>query len=151
MNLNTVFAASLLLALTAHLLPANAACLDPDTGTSGYKLPLKTEVLNADAIVIGRVLSEHRLREDAGDPDGVTASEVTIKVLKSLKGSLPGVIVVRNENTSSRYPMSVGETHILFVSRNNNDTWIDSCGNSEAMPRGERVAKEVRRLAPASK
>jgi hypothetical protein len=69
---------------------------------------------------------------------------VTIKILKNLKGSLPSVIVVRNENTSSRYPMSVGEEHILFVSRTDHEMRIDSCGNSEAGRGGEHVAKEVR-------
>jgi hypothetical protein len=144
MRLKTVSAGSLLLVLAAHLPAAYAVCLDPETGKSGYKLPLKKEVRTAEAIVIGRVLSEHQLQEDADDPDGLTASNVTIKVLKKLRGSLPGVIVVRNENTSSRYPMSVGEEHILFVSRTNRGTWIDSCGNSEVMPHGEQVVKEVR-------
>jgi hypothetical protein len=144
MNLKTDLAGSLLLALAANLAPANAVCLHPETEKSGYKVPLKTEVRTAEAIVIGRVLSEQLLQEDADDPDGVTASNVTIKVLKNLKGSLPSVIVVRNENMSSRYPISVGEEHILFVSRTNHGMWIDSCGNSEAMPHGEQVAKEVR-------
>jgi hypothetical protein len=40
--------------------------------------------------------------------------------------------------------MSVGEEHILFVSRTNRGMWIDSCGNSEVMPDGEQVVKEVR-------
>jgi hypothetical protein len=144
MNLKTVFAGSLLLVLAAHLPSASAVCLDPRTDKSGYKIPLKTEVRIAKVIVIGRVLSEQRLQEDADDPDGMTASNVTIKVLKQLKGTLPGVIILRNENTSSRYPMSVGEEHILFVSRTNRVMWIDSCGNSEVMPDGEQVVKEVR-------
>jgi hypothetical protein len=144
MNLKTVFAGSLLLALTAKFAPANAVCLHPETGKSGYKVPLKTQVRNAEAVVIGRVLSEQRLQEDIDDPEGVTASNVTIKVLKKLKGNLPSVFVVRNENTSSRYPMSVGEEHILFVSRTNHGMWIDSCGNSKAMPHGKQVVKEVR-------
>jgi hypothetical protein len=144
MNLKTVSAGWLLLVLAAHPPPAYAVCFYPGTDRSGYKIPLKTEVRTAEAIVIGRVLSEDRLQEDADDPDGVTASNVTIKVLKKLKGTPSGVIVVRNENTSSRYPMSVGEEHILFVSRTNHGTWIDSCGNSEVMPDGEQVVKEVR-------
>jgi hypothetical protein len=144
MNLKTVLAGSLLVALTASLAPANAVCLHPKTEKSGYKVPLRTEVRTAEAIVIGRVLSELRLQEDADDPEGVTASNVSIKVLKKLKGDLPSAIVVRNENTSSRYPMSVGEEHILFVSRTNDEMWIDSCGNSKPMPRGEQVAKKVR-------
>jgi hypothetical protein len=144
MNLKNVSAGWLLLVLAACLPPAYAACFYPETDRSGYKIPLKTEVRTADAIVIGRVLSEDRLQEDADDPDGVTAYNVTIKVLKKLKGTLSGVIVVRNENTSSRYPMSIGEEHILFVSRTNRGTWVDSCGNSEVMPDGLQVVEEVR-------
>jgi hypothetical protein len=151
MNLKAVWAGSLLLLLAAHLPAADAVCFYPGTDRSGYKIPLKTEVRSAEAIVIGRVVSEQRLQEDADDPDGVTASNVTIKVLKKLKGTLSDVIVVRNENTSSRYPMSVGEKHVLFASRTNREIWIDSCGNSEVMPDGEQVVKQVRTQLRASK
>jgi len=151
MTLKIISAASLLLVLGAHLPVVYGVCLDPGTYKSGYKTPLKTEVGTAEAIVIGRVLSEHRLQEDADDPDGITASNVTIKVVKNLKGTLPSVIVVRNENTSARYPMSVGEEHILFVSRTNREMWIDSCGNSDVMPDGEQVVSKVRAQLRASK
>ena len=144
MNLKTISAGSLLLVIAAHLSSASAVCLYPGSDKSGYKVPLETEVRTAEAIVIGRVLSEHPIQDDADDPDGVTASNVTIKVLKKLKGNLPGVIVIRNDNTSSRYPMSAGEQHILFLSRTDRETWIDSCGNSEVMPHGGRLVKQVR-------
>jgi hypothetical protein len=144
MNLKTVSAASLLFVLAAHLPAARALCLDPITGKSGYKLPLEEEARTAEAIVIGRVLAVQRLQEDVDDPDGVTALKATIKVLRKLKGSPPGVIVVRTENMSSRYPMAVGEQHILFIPRTNRETWIDSCGNSDVLPRGKRVLRELR-------
>jgi hypothetical protein len=144
MNLKTVSAGLLLLVLSAHLVPASAVCFYPGSDKSGYKVPLKTEVRTAEAIVIGRVLSERRLQEDADDPDGITASSVTIKVLNKLKGNPPSVIVVRNENTSSRYPMSVGEEHILFLSRTNRETPIDSCGNSELMAHRSQLVKKIR-------
>lgn len=144
MNLKTVSAASLLLVLSAHLSSASAVCFYPGSDKSGYKVPLETEVRNAEAIVIGRVLSERQLQEDPDDPNGVTASNVTIKILKKLKGNLLSVIVVRNENTSSRYPMSVGEEHILFLSHTNGETSIGSCGNSEAMPHGHQLIKKIR-------
>lgn len=151
MNLKTVSAGSLLVVLAAHLSGAYAVCFYPRTERSGYKIPLKIEVRTAEAIVIGRVLSEQQLQDEADDPDSVTASDVTIKVMKKLKGTLPSTIVVRNENTSSRYPMSIGEEHILFISRTNRGTWIDSCGNSAVMPDGEQVIKEVRTQLRASK
>jgi hypothetical protein len=131
------------LALALHLGTASAVCLDPKTSISGYKVPLDSEVRTADAIVVARVLSEQGLQEDPTDPDGYTAYNLTIRVLSSLKGSLPKVIVVRNENTSSRYPMSVGEEHILFVSRNGNKLGINSCGNSEEMPKGKQLVKQI--------
>jgi hypothetical protein len=143
MNPKTFSAGSLLI-IAAHLPAAYAVCLNPGTGKSGYKVPLETEIRTTQAIIVGRVLSEQRLQEDPDDPEGITASNFTIKILSRLKGRLPGVIVVRNENTSSRYPMSVGEEHILFVSRTNRGTWIDSCGNSDVLPRGERVVNEIR-------
>jgi hypothetical protein len=151
MNLKTVSAGFLLLVLASPLPAAYAACFYPETDKSGYKVLLATEVRIAEAIVIGRVLSEQQLQEDADDPDGVTASNFSIKVLVKLKGSLPGVIVVRNENTSSRYPMSVGEKHILFVSRKNGEMWIDSCGNSEVLPQGAQVVKDVQQQLRALK
>lgn len=144
MYFKTVLTASLLLALSAHLSPAYAVCFYPGSDKSGYKVPLKTEVRTAQAIAIGRVLSEQQLQEDKDDPDGVTASNVTIKVLDKLKGNLPGVIVIRNENTSSRYPMAIGEEHILFLSRTDHETWIDSCGNSAVLGHGDQLVKKIR-------
>lgn len=151
MNLKTASAGLLLLTLLSTHPRAHAVCLDPKTGQSGYRIPLKTEVRTAEAIIIGRVVSEQQLLEDPDDPDGVTASKVRIHVLEKLKGRPTSVIVVRNENTSSRYAMSVGDEHILFVSRSNRVMSIDSCGNSEVMPQGEQVARVVRTLLRASK
>jgi hypothetical protein len=105
MKLKTVSTRALLLVLSAHLAPASAVCFYPGSDKSGYKLPLETEVRTAEAIVIGRVLAERQLQEDAADPDGVTASNVTIEVLKKLKGNPPSVIGVRNENTSCSFPV----------------------------------------------
>lgn len=143
MNSKSVSTGSLLLVLAAHLDPSSAVCFYPGSDKSGYKVPLKTEVRTAEAIIVGRVLSDHGLHEDADDPDGITASSVQIEVLKKLKGNLPGVIVVRNENTSSRYPMAVGEEHILFLSRTGDETWIDSCGNSEVLANGVQLVSKI--------
>lgn len=144
MNLKPVLAVSLLVLLSTHPLSGSAVCFYPGSGKSGYRVPLETEVRTAEAIVTGRVLSVRHFQEDADDPDGVTASNVTIRVLKKLKGNVPSVIVVRNENTSSRYPMSVGEEHVLFLSDTNGERSINSCGNSEAMPPGDQLVKRIR-------
>jgi hypothetical protein len=144
MNLKTISAMLALLALASHLCSAGAVCLDPKTFISGYKVPLESEVRAVEAIVVARVLSEQGLQEDPTDPEGYTAYNVTIKVLASLKGNLSNVVMIRNENTSSRYPMSVGEEHILFVSRDGHELRVDSCGNSATMRKGKQLVKQVR-------
>jgi len=132
----------LVLSLQGRL--AGAVCIDPATSVSGYVIPLGEELRRADAIVVGRVLSARALREDPADPDGVTADELTLEVLDSLKGHLNGEIVVRNENTSARYPMAIGEKHLLFISRSGGGLSVDSCGNSIRMPAGKKLVREIR-------
>jgi hypothetical protein len=117
--------------------------LNPKTLVSGYKIPLETEVRTAEGIVVGRVLSEQGLQEDPTDPDGYTAYNMIVRVQVSLKGNLRNIIVIRSENDSSRYPMSVGEEHILFISRDRHGLWVDSCGNSAAMPEGRQLVKPI--------
>lgn len=150
MNVKKIATGLVLLTLSSPIRMAGAACLDPKTLLSGYKVPLALEVRTTEAIVVGRVLSEQGLQEDPTDPDGYTAYDVTIKVLASLKGTLPSVIVIRNDNTSARYPMSVGEEHVMFVSRDGHTLWVNSCGNSAAMPEGKkmvtRIQTELRKL-----
>jgi len=144
MNFRTIITASVLLGQAFFLCTASAVCVDPTTFVSGYKVPLASEIRTADGIVIGRVLSEQDLHEDSTDPDGHTASNVTVRVTSRLKGDLPSVIVIRNENTSARYPMSIGEEHLLFVSKNGKKLWVNGCGNSSAMPEGEQQVKTIR-------
>lgn len=143
MHLKTFAAGPVLLGQAFLLCTANAACLDPTTFVSGYKIPLSSEVRAANAIVIGRVLSEQGLREDPVDPDGYTAFNVKVRVITRLKGSLPDVVVIRNDNTSARYPMSIGEEHLLFVSRDRQGLWVNSCGNSSAMPEGKQLVEQI--------
>ena len=137
MTLKTIAIGAVLLGQA--LLPdtANAVCLNP-------KPSVAAEARTADAIVIGRVLSEQGLREDPTDPKGTTAYDVKVKVMTRLKGTLPDTIVIRNENTSARYAMAVGEEHLLFVSRDGQQLWVDSCGNSSAMPEGEKLVAQIR-------
>lgn len=131
--------------LASQLGVADAICLDPKTGISGYKTPLDVEIGTANAIIVGRVLQEKGLKEDAADPDGVTAYIVTIKVQSPLKGNLPNMVTIRTENTSARYGMSVGEEHVLFVSRGRDgNLWVDSCGNSAIASTSQDLVKHIK-------
>lgn len=143
MNLRTMLTGLILLGQTLIMCSANAVCLDPKTFVSGYRIPLASEVGSADAIAVSRVLSEQALSEDPADPEGVTAYDVTVKVITRLKGNVPDVLILRNENTSARYLMSVGEEHIVFVSRDKRHAWVDSCGNSSLMPAGRQMVARI--------
>jgi hypothetical protein len=143
MNLKTIITSLILLGQALFLCKANAVCLDPKTFVSGYKVPVASEVRTADAIVIGRALSEQGLQEDPTDPESYTAYNVKVKVIARLKGDLPTMVVIRNENTSARYPMSIGEEHLLFISRDGLKLWINSCGNSSPMPEGKQLAEQI--------
>jgi hypothetical protein len=134
---------SVLLVLSLQGRGAGAVCLDPATLVSGHVIPLDEEVRRTEAIVVGRVLSARALREDPADPDGVTADDLTLEVVASLKGQLPGQIVIRNENTSARYPMAVGEEHLLFIARSGGSLSVDSCGNLARMPAGRKLVPEI--------
>jgi hypothetical protein len=134
----------ILLTLASHLAATEAVCLDPKTWISGYKEPLTLEVRKAEAIVIGRVVSEQPLQENPDDPEGLTSYNVRVRVLVRLKGNLPNVFVIRNENTSARYLFGVGEEHLLFVARGSEGLWVNSCGNSSAMPQGKHLLKKIK-------
>ncbi len=123
--------------------PATAVCLDPTTGISGYKIPLAVEIRASRAIVIGRVTSERPLREDASDPDGISAYVYTFEVSRVLKGRVPALIMLRAQNDSGGYRMSVGERHLLFLSKPASYFEADSCGNATELPRGDLTVRKV--------
>ena len=125
---------------------ARAVCLDPKTYLSGYHVPLAEELSSSYAIIVGQVLEQHAVI-DPTDPDNVIASIYTVHALKTLKGQVPQTITLRAENDSGRYPMSMGETHLLFLSKLESglgaDYYADSCGSSSLLPKGNAILRQV--------
>lgn len=143
---NSITAANrnlIVLITLAAALPVSAVCLDPKTFVSGYHRPLNKEVHSTKLIALGKIIKEKALQEDPSDPDGVTAYIYTIQIVRQLKGRLPKIVSVRIENESGRYPMSVGEDHLLFLAKNQSYFSVDSCGNSTIFPQGNTVLKEI--------
>lgn len=135
----------------AEVLPAFAVCLDPKTLGSGYHVALDEEVVSTESIVIGKVINKQALQEDSSDPYGITAHIVTVQVLQQLKGSTSKIITIRVENDSSRYWMEVAEKHLLFLTKEGEHFFIDSCGSSSVLPEGDAVINQVlAKLAGAS-
>ena len=122
---------------------AQAACLDPQTLVSGYKIPLKTEV-DSSGIVVGKVIKKLDLHEDKSDPEDITATLYTIRVQQTLKGTINKTIKIKSENDSGRYYMDIGEEHLLFLSGNDKYFYVNSCGNSSKLPEGNSTLKTVK-------
>jgi hypothetical protein len=125
---------------------ATAACLHPDKDLSGYRIPLDLEIRTSQVIVIGLVTSQQDLHEDKSDPEGISAYVYTVRVLRQLKGSVPGLIKLRTENDSGGYRMSVGERHLLFFDTSRDYFQADVCGNASDLPRGNAIVKKVEQL-----
>jgi hypothetical protein len=110
---------------------ANAMCYD------GRAPDVRAEFLHAPLVVQARVVKVKDLQEDASDSYGVTASEYSLVVKRRLKGKdKRSQLVLRSENTSSRFPMEMGENYLLFLTSDTEHPgqyYVDSCGNSAPM------------------
>jgi hypothetical protein len=122
---------------------AQAVCFDPKTLISGYRMGLDDEIRATALIIVGKVIAEHYLQEDAEDPDGITAYIYTVQVVRQLKGTAPKTVYIRSDSGSSSYPMSVDEQHLLFLWKTGAYFAADSCGNSEVLPKGQASLERV--------
>jgi len=122
---------------------ASAVCLDPVTFSPGFHVQLVEEVRLTQFIVIGKVISCKVLQEDVSDPRGVTAYLWHLKVIRELKGRSSRNIIIRVENDSARYPLAVGEEHLLFLSRKDKYFSVNSCGNSSSILKERSMLRQV--------
>ena len=124
---------------------ASAVCTD------GRAPTVKAEYFIAQKVVQARVVNEKMLQEDAEDPYGTTATEYTIQVDAWYKGKRnKRKLIIRDENTSSRFPMAVGESYLLFLTKYwpnfTGQYFVDSCGNSKVRAESEAALKIIRDL-----
>ena len=97
---------------------------------------VEQEVGSAEGIIVGKVVREKPLQEDQEDPMGVTAYVYSIDVIKTVRGDVSGAIIIRNDNTSSRFPLVLGAQYLLFLHKDSGgDFWVNSCGNSGPLPK----------------
>lgn len=101
---------------------ANALCLDGHPS-------LANEFKNSDLVFIGKVMSESAIK-DSDDPIGVKRYDYLVQIEKFIKGAQGRKIIISSENTSSRFPMTVGKKYFLLVSRASQNFLVDACGNS---------------------
>ena len=126
-----------------------AVCLDPRDPSKYFQPTLEQELASANAIVVGTVLSAKGLNEDKTDPGGWTSFIYTFEVSQLLLGNVPMSIELSATNDSGGYRMSVGETHLLFLSKRDTRLSVNPCGNSTALPKGQAVFEQLQSLLRA--
>jgi hypothetical protein len=126
-----------LLALVLATIEANAACL--------YERPqtVREEFSNSRSVVIGKVLYRSHMPQSGKYYDG---ENYVVKVREILKGPPSKTVTVFCENSSGRFPMTVGRTYLIFVYYDGRYQ-IDNCGNSGPVTKKKDLVKAVRLLA----
>jgi hypothetical protein len=115
---------------------ANAVCLN------GYP-SITEEYANSQSVFIGKVLAERAVPESGNYYDG---DNYTVGVQEVFKGNPTSKVVIFSENSSGRFPLSVGSTYILFVYYELGRYQINNCGNSGLLSKKQDVVQAVRQL-----
>ncbi len=102
------------------------------------------EFTTSFAVIEGRILREKNLTEDPSDPSGITATVYDVRVTRQLKGRVGRTIHIKSENTSSRFPMALGSSYLLFLTRDRNSNFVDSCGNSVRLSEARDVLSIIK-------
>lgn len=105
---------------------------------------VQDEFATSFAVIEGRVLREKNLTEDPSDPSGITATVYDVRVTRKLKGLVGRTIQVKSENTSSRFPMELGSSYVLFLIRDKNSNFVDGCGNSVRLSEARNVLSIIK-------
>lgn len=98
--------------------------------------PAVAEELNESDIVIVASVTKEELVPD-NEPTFFVGTLYYLKVEKTFKGPKIARLRLFSENTTSRFPMDVGRSYLVFARREtelfkDSDTyWINSCGNSK--------------------
>ncbi|MYM25295.1 hypothetical protein GTP46_21935 [Duganella sp. FT135W] len=127
----------LFITLLLSFVEASAVCLD------GRHPSPREEFGSSDAVVVAHISGHKDLTEDSHDPSGVTATLYHVKVLRRMKGTTGSSLVLRSENTSSRFPLEAGADYLLFLHKDGKAYFVDSCGNSMNKKQAAGVISEL--------
>ena len=99
------------------------------------------EYADSQSVLIGKVISKKDVPDSGNYYEG---DEYTIQVQEMFKGILANTIVVFSENSSGRFPMSVGKTYVLFVYYELGRYQVSNCGNSGLLSEKQNVIRKAR-------
>jgi len=99
--------------------------------TEGPVAPWDVEFRQSQAVLIGTVGSERNI-PDPENPGFWTGTVYKLKVNALLKGTVGHSVEVFSENSSGRFPLTVGCRYVLFLRFDPTGRyWIaDPCGNA---------------------
>jgi hypothetical protein len=101
---------------------------------------VKQECDDSQSVFIGKVQEQRHVPESRDYYDG---DEYIVQVLEVFKGESKHQIVIFSENSSGRFPMTVGSTYILFVYVERGRFQVSNCGNSGLLSDKKDVVSAV--------
>lgn len=107
---------------------------------------VKDEYLQSHAVIVGKVVKIAEVVSTTDPAGSVDKFRYQVRVEKRLRGSMPNLVHLEVENDSGRFPMERNKRYLLFVSKSNSKTFIDSCGSSTALPQGNETLSQVRKV-----
>jgi len=129
---------TIIIAISIFLLSsiADAVCLKGNPS-------VEQEYADRQSVFIGKVLENKHVPESRDYYDG---DEYIVQVQEVFKGESRHKIVIFCENSSGRFPMTVGSTYILFVYIELGRFQVSNCGNSGLLSDKKDVLSTVRTL-----
>jgi hypothetical protein len=70
-----------------------------------------------------------------------------VRAVEAFRGKPDSVLTVFSENSSGRFPMTVGTEYLIFAYSNGGRLLIDDCGSSGPVTQARNALTAVRRLA----
>jgi len=113
---------------------AHAVCFKGDVSvdpSQGPVSPWDVEFRQSQVVLIGTVGSERNI-PDPDNPGSWTGTVYKLRVNTLLKGTVGHSVQVFSENSSGRFPLTVGSRYVLFLRYDSKGKyWVaDPCGNA---------------------
>lgn len=115
---------------------AVAFCFKPDPKVCA-------EFFRSDAVFVGTVVKEIAL---PGEDESFAGWLYHVRVQRIYRGSATDAIEVFTPNDSSRFPLDVGETYLLFANLYGGRLTIGYCGNSAKLSKAGDAIRQLEKL-----
>jgi hypothetical protein len=103
------------------------------------------EYKTAKAVIVATVLAERLI--PSADNEFYDGTVYRIRVDRVFRGNLGKQAEIFSENSSGRFPMTVGAKYLLFIYTASGRMQVDYCGNSGLLSKRGTELQQVERLA----